>query len=176
MAGRPHEPVWLRERRRRRAHYLAQLEEGEAVLAEGAMRHALDYLMVTSRRIIWREDASFVSLPFDVIQRAEQVVEQTHRYALRLIHEPIDRPRHRPLPWDLPHQWRIFRERHRWNRESVLRFSRQNTVAATAIREELTRRSIPLGPIVVRPHRRKDGTLYRVGPVRAWWMRRGLGL
>jgi hypothetical protein len=80
-----------------------------------------------------------VSLPFGAILLAEQTIEETHRH----------RPRDKASPWDLPRRWRRFRARHRWNRESALRFSRQDTVAAKAIRRELQRRGIPLGPLVV---------------------------
>jgi hypothetical protein len=43
-----------------------------------------------------------VSLPFGAILLAEQTIEETHRYRLTLHHRPIDRPRDKESPWDLP--------------------------------------------------------------------------
>lgn len=151
-----HEPAWVTRRRRRRERFVARvLREGEEVLAEGTLRD-WSYLLVTRHRIVWEEGLRSVTLPFDAILWAEPMVEETHRYRLTLHHRPIDRPRDKALPWDLPRHWRRFRARHRWNRESVLQFSRQNTVAAETIRRELARRGIPMGPLVVRPHVHDD--------------------
>ena len=163
------EPRWVALHHLEGERFLAELDADEVVLAYGKQRDSWDYLLVTPRRIITKELNRFVSLPFDMIVWAEQMIEETHRYRLTLHHRPIDRPRDKALPWDLPRHWRRFRARHRWNRESVLRFSRQNTVAAEAIRRELNRRGSPLGPLVVKPHVHDDRSvayIYHPGALR----------
>jgi hypothetical protein len=132
------------------------------------------YVAVTDRRLIWTEWRGSVSLSFEQMLRAQEIFEETHRYRLRFLHEPIDRPRDAPLPWDLPHHFRRLRQRKTWNRRTELRFSRANTDAAEAIRRALVEAGVTLLEPVVRPHRRhvSDRTLYRIRPIRAWWDRR----
>lgn len=96
---------------------------------------------------------------------------------MRVFHQLIALPRERPpLPWDLPEHLRRYRRKRRDARQTVLLFSRRDTGAARAIRQELVRRAIPFLPLVVRPHRREEWLkpLVRVGPLRAWWLRRHL--
>jgi hypothetical protein len=136
----------------------------------------LGYVLVTDRRLLWTEGRRLLSLPFELILRAQEIFEETHRYRLRLLHEPIERERDPAFPWDLPQHVRRFRQRHRWNRLTDLPFSRANTAAAVAIRRALDRTKVPLLPHVVRPHRRDQQVRYlvRVSPLRSWWHRRRL--
>jgi hypothetical protein len=119
---------------RKRLHGV--LAEGEELLAEGTTIPGKDFLLVTSRRILWERPGGVLSLPFDRVVGAREEIFDSHRYRIRLAHEQIEIPlEKRPLPWDVPAHIRHFRRRHKARRETVLSFSRRDTQAARAIRE-----------------------------------------
>lgn len=157
-------------RRLLRRRLLSTLPRGEDVLAEGRLRGGFTYVLVTPRRVVVAESGRDVSLPFERITGAEEIVEETHRYALRLEHRAIRRPRDRLLrrrvfPWDLAAHWRSLRRWRRQRHETVLRFSRRDTEAATAVRERVRSflgDEVFAGPPTVRPHQRDPGYLVRI--------------
>jgi hypothetical protein len=157
---------WVRER------FLERLSEDERVLAEGRMRDHR-YIVVTDRRMIWNEGGQVLMLPVQRITRAQEIFEETHRYRLRLLHEPINREHERALPWDLPRHVRRFRQRRMWSRLTDLTFSRPDTKAVVAIRQALSGAKVPFLSPVVRPHHRDKGykVLVRMSPIWAWWHR-----
>jgi hypothetical protein len=154
---------------------LSQLDEDERLLAEGLLRGG-SYIMVTPDRILWMRREGLVSLRFDQVHGMEEILEHTHRYRLQLRHEPIELPPERPpLPWDLPAHLRQAERRRREAVETDLPFSRRDTAAAIAIREQLLARfgdEALARPPTVLPHRREKtgGYLYRVRRPRAWWL------
>jgi hypothetical protein len=153
----------------------AQREPDERVVAEGRLRRG-GYIVVTDRRLIWTVGREVESLALSQILRAQEIFEESHRYRLRLFHEPIDRQRDVPLPWDLPRHLRRWTRRKTWNRTTNLPFSRADTEAAEAIRHGLARTGVIMLESIRRPHTRDeaDTTLYRIGPIRSWWYRRRL--
>jgi hypothetical protein len=155
-ASRRGRSLELRDRERWRL--LRLLEPDEQVKGEGATIPGKQLLLVTSRRLVIGAPGGILSIPFDHVTGAREEVFDTHRYRLRLQHQPITvPPEQRPLPWDLPAHIRQIRRRSRLKRETVLEFSRRETIAADAIRRQLLAR---LGeeafadPPIVWPHRR----------------------
>jgi hypothetical protein len=146
----------LRDRKRRRL--LRLLDPDEQVEGEGTTIPGKKLLLVTSRRLVIEAPRGILSLPFDHVTGAREEVFDTHRYRLRLEHQPIGLPpEKRPLPWDLPAHISRMRRRRRQKRETVLEFSRRETLAAAAIRRQLVARlgeeAFADQPIVW-PHRR----------------------
>jgi hypothetical protein len=181
MSPRREELPGIVQQRRLRRRFLDELEEGEQLLAEGRMR-GWPYVVVTPDRIVFDKREGRVSLRFDRIIGVQEIVEETHRYRLRLLHEPIVLPPERPpLPWDLPAHLSRWERRRRDAVETELRFSRRDTKAAQAIRDQLRRwlgeEALARSP-TVRPHVRQKQVKYlvRVGRLRAWWLRRRFGL
>jgi hypothetical protein len=124
--------------------------------------------------LIWTEGPRFLSLPFERITGAQEIFEESHRYRLRLLHEPIEREQDAVLPWDIPRHVRRFRHRRR-SRATDIPFSRVGTGVAVAIRQALAEADVTFLPRLVRAHRRDAGrTLYPPGPIRTWWYRRRL--
>ena len=160
-------------RRRLRERLLERLQDDERLVAEGRMR-GFGYIMVTDRRLLWMERERVLSLPFDGVVVAQEIFEETHRFRLRLHHEPIDRQWGPVLPWDFPQHIRRLRQRKTWNRTTELRFSRANAAAAVAIRRMLTGAETHFLPPIVRPHRREEhvAILRPPRPFGAWWHRR----
>jgi hypothetical protein len=172
---------FLRPERQHRERFLAELEPGEQLLAYGKRRNG--YIAVTPQRLItnvWPTGLLW-SLPFDRVTGVEQEIFETHRYRLRLSHERIDLPPElKPDPSHFVRRVSRFRRRRIDTVRTILEFSRAETKAAAAVRQELMRRSIPLPPPTVLPHLRhrmgRGGPqhLTRQGPFRAWWTRRFL--
>jgi hypothetical protein len=130
-----------------------RLEPDEEVLAVGRCEDVTDrgsiesggaawtFVMVTNRRLRW---VTRSQLRFEAaldLENVTHVAEQTdgHRYALTLGHDPLRR-RH----WVPAHRFLIFTwgnaETYEEFRRTRLAFSRPNTVAAQALRDELRRR------------------------------------
>lgn len=157
--SRPSPSGWSERKRRQNAEALAPLleavTEGEAVRAVGKATYAP--IVITDRRVIRAGHRSVVSIPFERVMRVEHWTHHTHRWSVRLIHEPIDP---RPPPSDA-HQWWRFHDRwkyrrevaRRW-RETVFHFSGERTEAADAMREELARANVPFDELETGPHRR----------------------
>jgi hypothetical protein len=146
----------LRDRKRRRL--LRLLNPDEQLEGEGATIPGKELLLVTPRRLVIEAPGGVLSIPFDHVTGAREEVFDTHRYRLRLEHQPIGvPPEKRPLPWDLPAHINRMRRRRRQKRETVLEFSRRETVAAAAIRRQLVARlgeEVFADPPIVWPHRR----------------------
>jgi hypothetical protein len=133
----------------------ARLEEGEKALDWGSCRDITEqgttdlqggnlvHVLITDRRLIWGPPQR---LPFlaslqldDVDSCAEETVK--HRYAIRLTHAPLDRLHTVPA-----HDLILFK----WGDKDVvgsftttiLVFSRRDTLAARALRVQLSRRGV----------------------------------
>jgi hypothetical protein len=158
----------------------ARLEPDEHVVAVGRCKDVTDrgsveggagwtFVMVTDRRLRW---VPGVSLRFETavaLDDVTQAFEQTsaHRYAMTLHHSPVRARRRVPA-----HRFMTFR----WGNATAvltlsrtrLAFSRRDTGAARALREQLARRGVvakvvpgpPRGPRPDRNYlvlRRRDG-------------------
>jgi hypothetical protein len=127
----------------------AALDADEEVVARGLASEyrsgGNEYLLVTARRLLWVP----VGLPRwgaeldldDVAAWAEGT--QYHRWGLLLKHRPIERlahaPEHRVLWW----AWGDTEELRR-QEETRFMFSRRDTDAAVAIRDQLERRDVKI--------------------------------
>lgn len=137
------------------APLLEAVTEDEAVRAVGKATY--EPIVVTGHRVMRAGYRSIVSIPFEQVVRVEHWTHHTHRWSVRLIHEPID-PRARPCDahqwWRFHDRWRYRRDVARRWRETVFHFSDQHTAAADAMREELERAIVPFEEVETRPHRR----------------------
>jgi len=141
------------------AQVRGHLEPGEQVLATGRCEDITEwgdigkggtgwtYAMVTNRRLRWipRVRPEYeASLVLDDVVAVEERSE-AHRYAIRLKHQPIVRPR-----WGPAHRFLMFR----WGnsvtsdplKRTELAFSRRDTEAARAMRRQLRDRGSNLHP------------------------------
>lgn len=104
---------------------------------------AWTYIMVTNRRLRWvpRSQPRFeASLDLDSVTRAREQTKR-HRYAITLSHAPTTRLHHVAAHRLLVFGWGNA-ERVDEFRETRLAFSRAETSAARALRDELTRRKV----------------------------------
>jgi len=133
----------------------ALLEEGEESLAWGSCRDitergtadggggSLAQVLITDRQLIWGPPQQLTYLAAlrldDVDSCAEEAVK--HRYAMHLVHAPLDRLHTVPA-----HDFLLFR----WGDKDVigsftktaLAFSRRDTAVATALRSQLSIRGL----------------------------------
>jgi hypothetical protein len=139
-------------------HVRAHLDEDEQVLATGRCEDitergsinsggaAWTYVMVTNRRLRWVPHAEVrfeASLDLDDVTEVSER-SHGHRYAIDLAHRPLSRPHSAPA-----HRFLMFA----WGDTVVttplshtqLAFSRRDTEAARALRDQLVRRGFDPG-------------------------------
>jgi len=144
----------LAKRARFDADFMARLETGEQAVAKGTCYDVTEQgdgtgvglcqMIVTDRRVLWTPAIDFTflaSLPLVDIETASETTVDTHRYVIRLSHEPLDRPRHAPAHNLLLFEWgnKVVVRRFR---TTGFRFSRRDTAAAKAMRAELSSRGV----------------------------------
>jgi hypothetical protein len=156
---------------------MSELEQDEQVLAKGRAYEGRreDFnpskavtgqgcsVVVTERRALWISSGAkrwLRSLPFDKVKTYREIT-QSHRYALALDHESIERrlwvPEHRFLVWAWGNAEDVLPVT-----RSVLAFSRRDTAAARALRTQLQERGVPVAaPRTLPTHERRRGALYR---------------
>lgn len=115
---------------------------GEEVIAHGTASYVP--VVVTHSRLMRAGHDDVVAVPFDSVVDCESWLD-THRWAIRLRHEPIDP--HLP-PSGITQWWRWHDRRkrreeiERRSRETVLTFSSERTAAALALQERLAARGL----------------------------------
>jgi hypothetical protein len=150
----------------------ARLEPDERVVAVGRCEDVTDrggvdqggagwtFVMVTDRHLRWLPE---VSLRFETAVNLDDVAEaleqiSAHRYAMTLRHAPVRALRRVPAHRFLTFEWgnaTVLRTLKR----TMLAFSRRDTDAARALREQLARRgvvakAVPGPPRAPRPDRK----------------------
>ena len=117
----------------------ARLEPAEEVVAEGRQWGSSCYVVVTPQRLLIHGDDE--AIRFDDIEYFAERLD-THRYFLVLHHAPLTR-------WRYRRRWKVGflllgpnRSRAGLETDTLLRFSRRDTSAAIAIRDQLERRRI----------------------------------
>jgi hypothetical protein len=101
------------------------------------------YMMVTDRRLHWVPYVNLAyaaTLDLDAIIRVGEA-SRAHRYAVTLDHAPFARLRHVPAHRVLIWEWGNAERRDLFDR-TRLAFSRKDTQAALALRDQLTRRGL----------------------------------
>jgi hypothetical protein len=152
----------------------ARLEPDEHELAVGRCADVTDrggveggagwtFVMVTDRRLRW---VPGVSLRFETAVDLDDVtdaLEQTsaHRYAMTLDHAPVRAIRRVPAHRFLTFRWGNATAVRTLGR-TVLAFSRRDTAAARALREQLARRGVVAKVVPGQPRRPRPDRNYYV--------------
>jgi hypothetical protein len=153
----------------------ARLEPDELVVAVGRCQDITDlggidqggagwtFVMVTDRHLRW---VPHVSLRFEtaiVLDDVTEALEQisAHRYAMTLHHAPVRALRQVPAHRFMTFQWGNAIAL-RTLRRTKLAFSRRDTGAARALREQLARRGIVAKVVPGPPRRPRPGPNYYV--------------
>jgi hypothetical protein len=144
-----------------------KIEPGEASIAEGRVEEvsaedeqSLDYVVVTDRRVLINHSFGddVASLPFDKVTSFSEATHG-HRWYIHLRHQPISRYRHKSW-WQRTREFGPDAYETRPESATFLRFSRRDTAAAQALRDQLEARGIPRlqwdarSPTVYPRHRR----------------------
>jgi hypothetical protein len=152
-----------------------RLEPDERVVAVGRCEDVTDrggvdrggagwtFVMVTDRHLRW---VPGVSLRFETAVRLDDVTEafeqtSAHRYGMTLDHAPVRARRAVPAHRFMTFRWGNATEVRTLER-TMLAFSRRDTDAARALREQLARRGVVAKVILGPPRRprRPTGTTY----------------
>ena len=128
------------------------LMAGETILARGAAHEQLrfgnwpDYYLLTPERLLWcphTDPALNAELELESVTSYAEGT-QSHRYALQMEHDAIERPMPDGSRHD-PHAIKLVRQQ-----ETLLGFSRKDTKLAVALREQLAHHGVTRGEPLVR--------------------------